>query len=200
MLIYQNVKYMLNIVIFGAPGSGKGTQSAKLIEKYGLKHVSTGDLLRAEIKANSPLGQMAESYMSKGQLVPDEVVIGMLDELIKKNSDVKGFIFDGFPRTLEQGKALDEMLEKNGQSISLVLSLEVKDEELVERLLKRGEISGRSDDNRETIESRLKVYYDQTAPLKEFYRRQGKLHEIYGEGSIDDIFAAMEKVIDSFAQ
>jgi len=135
MLIYQNIKYMLNIVIFGAPGSGKGTQSAKLIEKYGLKHVSTGDLLRAEIKANSPLGQMAESYMSKGQRVPDEVVIGMLDELIKKNSDVDGFIFDGFPRTLEQGKALDEMLEKNGQSISLVLSLEVKDEELVERLL-----------------------------------------------------------------
>ncbi|HBG58578.1 MAG TPA: adenylate kinase, partial [Porphyromonadaceae bacterium] len=129
---------MLNIVIFGAPGSGKGTQSEKLIEKYGLKHVSTGDLLRAEINGNTELGKMADSYISKGQLVPDEVVIGMLEELVKKNHHLKGFIFDGFPRTLMQGEALDKMLERHGKKVSVVLSLEVEDKELIDRLLKRG--------------------------------------------------------------
>ena len=140
-------KSMLNIVIFGAPGSGKGTQSEKLIEKYGLKHVSTGDLLRAEIKSNSGLGQLAESYITKGQLVPDEVVIGILEELVQEHNHQNGFIFDGFPRTLAQGEALDAMLAKYGEKVSVVLSLEVADEELIGRLLKRGEISGRSDDN-----------------------------------------------------
>ncbi|MCE5205535.1 MAG: adenylate kinase [Porphyromonadaceae bacterium] len=187
---------MLNVVIFGAPGSGKGTQSEKLIEKYGLKHVSTGDLLRAEIKGKSQLGQMAESYMSKGQLVPDEVVIGMLEGLVQRNGHVKGFIFDGFPRTLAQGEALDAMLTKYNEKVNVVLSLEVEDEELIVRLLKRGEISGRSDDNRETIESRLRVYYNQTAPLKDFYEEQGKLVRIPGQGSIDDIFASMATVLD----
>jgi len=187
---------MLNVVIFGAPGSGKGTQSEKLIEKYGLKHVSTGDLLRAEIKDKSQLGQMAESYMSRGQLVPDEVVIGMLEGLVQKNNHVKGFIFDGFPRTLAQGEALDALLTKYHEEVNVVLSLEVEDEELIVRLLKRGEISGRSDDNRETIESRLRVYYDQTAPLKDFYEEQGKLVRIPGQGSIDDIFASMENILD----
>jgi len=187
---------MLNIVIFGAPGSGKGTQSEKLIEKYGLKHVSTGDLLRAEINGNTGLGQMADAYISKGQLVPDEVVIGMLEELVKKNHHLKGFIFDGFPRTLTQGKALDAMLERHGKKVSVVLSLEVEDGELIDRLLKRGEISGRTDDNRETIESRLRVYYDQTAPLKDFYSAQGKLVRIPGQGSIDEIFASMETIVD----
>ena len=128
---------MLNVVIFGAPGSGKGTQSEKLIEKYGLSHVSTGDLLRAEMKVKSQLGQMAESYMSRGQLVPDDVVVGMLEGLIKKNNHVKGFIFDGFPRTLAQGKALDAMLVKYDEKVNVVLSLEVEDEELIARLLKR---------------------------------------------------------------
>jgi len=187
---------MLNVVIFGAPGSGKGTQSEKLIEKYGLKHVSTGDLLRAEIKDKSQLGQMAESYMSRGQLVPDEVVIGMLEGLVQKNNHVKGFIFDGFPRTLAQGEALDALVTKYHEEVNVVLSLEVEDEELIVRLLKRGEISGRSDDNRETIESRLRVYYDQTAPLKDFYEEQGKLVRIPGQGSIDDIFASMENILD----
>ena len=189
-------KSMLNIVIFGAPGSGKGTQSEKLIEKYGLKHVSTGDLLRAEIKNNTGLGQMAESYISKGQLVPDEVVIGILEELVQGNNHPKGFIFDGFPRTLAQGEALDAMLARHGEKVSVVLSLEVADEELIGRLLKRGEISGRSDDNRETIESRLQVYYNQTAPLKDFYKEQDKLATIHGHGSIDDIFASMETIVD----
>ena len=188
---------MLNIVIFGAPGSGKGTQSNYLKEKYGLEHISTGDLLRAEIAQKSELGKMAENYIAKGQLVPDEVVIGMLEETVKKNPNAKGFIFDGFPRTLAQGEALDKILKKFGQEISIVISLEVDDEELINRLLKRGELMGRSDDNRETIESRLKVYYNQTAPLKEFYAKQGKLVEIKGKGSIEEIFASIAQAVDN---
>jgi len=129
-------------------------------------------------------------------LVPDEVVIGMLEDTIKKNPEAKGFIFDGFPRTLAQGEALDEILKKFGQEISIVISLEVDDEELIDRLLKRGELMGRSDDNRETIESRLKVYYNQTAPLKEFYAGQGKLVEISGKGSIEEIFASIAEAVD----
>lgn len=187
---------MLNIVIFGAPGSGKGTQSAKLVEKYGLKHLSTGDILREEIKADTELGKLADSYMSKGHLVPDELVIDILDNLIGKHSDAEGFIFDGFPRTLAQGEALGQMLEKHGEDIDAVLSLEVEEEELIDRLLKRGQISGRTDDNRETIESRLKVYHSQTEPLKEFYRTKGTLKNIEGIGSIDDIFGSIEREID----
>ncbi|WP_352420927.1 adenylate kinase [Proteiniphilum sp.] len=187
---------MLNIVIFGAPGSGKGTQSAKLVEKYALKHLSTGDILRSEIKAGTELGKLADSYMSKGHLVPDELVIDILDSLIGKHRDAKGFIFDGFPRTLAQGEALGKMLEKHGEGIDAVLSLEVEEEELIDRLLKRGQISGRTDDNRETIESRLKVYHSQTEPLKEFYRTHGTLKNIEGVGSIDDIFGSIEKEID----
>lgn len=187
---------MLNIVIFGAPGSGKGTQSAKLVEKYGLKHLSTGDLLREEINANTELGKLADSYMSKGHLVPDELVIDILDSLISKHSDAKGFIFDGFPRTLAQGEALSKMLAKHGEDIDGVLSLEVEEEELIDRLLKRGQISGRKDDNRETIESRLKVYHTQTEPLKEFYRARGTLKNIEGIGSIDEIFSSIESEID----
>jgi len=182
----------------GLPDQEKGPRSEKLIEKYGLKHISTGDLLRAEINGNTELGQMADAYISKGQLVPDEVMIGMLEELIKKNHHVKGFIFDGFPRTLAQGKALDAMLERHGEKVSVVLSLEVEEGELIDRLLKRGEISGRTDDNRETIESRLRVYYDQTAPLKDFYSAQGKLVRIPGQGSVDDIFASIEAIVDKF--
>ncbi len=191
---------MLNIVIFGAPGSGKGTQSAKLVEKYGLKHLSTGDILRNEIKAETELGKLADSYMSKGHLVPDELVIDILDSLISKHSDAKGFIFDGFPRTLAQGEALGEMLAKHGEIIDAVLSLEVEEEELIDRLLKRGQISGRSDDNRETIESRLKVYHSQTEPLKEFYRTRSTLKNIEGVGSIDDIFGSIAKEIDQLGK
>jgi len=187
---------MLNIVIFGAPGSGKGTQSAKLTEKYGLKHLSTGDILRNEIEAETELGKLANSYMSRGHLVPDELVIDILDRLIGKHSDAKGFIFDGFPRTLAQGKALRKMLRKHGEDIHTVVSLEVGEEELIDRLLKRGEISGRKDDNRETIGSRLKVYRTQTEPLKEFYRTSGTLKSIEGVGSVDGIFSSIEKEID----
>jgi adenylate kinase len=188
---------MLNIVIFGAPGSGKGTQSDLLIEKYGLKHVSTGDILRFEIKAGSALGKTAEQYISKGQLVPDEIMIEMLEDLIRKNLDKKGFIFDGFPRTLPQGEALDNKLKKNGLDITSVLSLEVKDEELIDRLLKRGQLSGRSDDNGHTIKSRLHVYHQQTEPLKEYYARQNKLVCIPGEGAIEEVFNSIVKAVDN---
>lgn len=187
---------MLNIVIFGAPGSGKGTQSKLLIEKYGLKHVSTGDMLRAEIKENTELGKIADKYISRGHLVPDEIMIDVLEDLIKKHLGEKGFIFDGFPRTLLQGEALDRKLKKNGEGISVVFSLDVNDEELIDRLLKRGEVSGRSDDNHDTIQARLKVYYNQTEPLKEFYDKQNKLVRIQGVGSVDDIFQSIVKEID----
>lgn len=187
---------MLNIVIFGAPGSGKGTQSIKLSEKYGLEHVSTGDMLRAEIKGKTEFGLKADSYISKGHLIPDEVMIGKLDELVKEKNGVKGFIFDGFPRTIAQGEALDKMLEKYDEKVSVVLSLEVEEDELINRILKRGEISGRSDDNREIVESRLNVYRKQTEPLKDFYSDQFKLVRIHGQGSIDDIFDSITTVID----
>ena len=187
---------MLNIVIFGAPGSGKGTQSEKIAERFGLQHVSTGEILRDEIASSTELGKLADSYMSKGELVPDCVVIEMLEELIARKSDAKGFIFDGFPRTVPQGEVLNQLLQNHGEKVNVVVSLEVADEELIDRLLKRGAISGRTDDNRKTIQSRLRVYYRQTAPLKEFYRKQDVLKEIKGVGSIESIFESIVKEID----
>ena len=187
---------MLNIVIFGAPGSGKGTQSELLIKKYNLKHISTGEILREEIKNATELGKLAESYMQKGHLVPDSVVIDMLEEVVEKYAESKKFIFDGFPRTLAQGEALSAMLEKHGHKIDIVINLEVEDDELIDRLLKRGQALGRADDNRATIESRLEVYNRQTLPLKEFYREQGVLREIDGMGSIEEIFGRIEVEID----
>ncbi|HLW09082.1 MAG TPA: adenylate kinase [Fermentimonas sp.] len=187
---------MLNIIIFGAPGSGKGTQSEKLTEKYGLEHVSTGDMLRAEIQAGTEFGRKADSYISKGNLIPDEVMISKLSELMGKKNGAKGFIFDGFPRTIAQGKALDSMMDDHNEKVTIVISLEVEEDELIERILKRGEISGRSDDNRETIESRLSVYREQTEPLKSFYVEQGKLVRVPGQGSIDDIFESITTIID----
>ncbi|HCC86308.1 MAG TPA: adenylate kinase [Porphyromonadaceae bacterium] len=191
---------MLNLVIFGAPGSGKGTQSEMIAERYGLQHVSTGEILRAEIASSTELGKLADSYMSKGELVPDCVVIEMLEELIAKKSDAKGFIFDGFPRTVPQGEALNQLLQRHGERVNAVISLEVSDEELIDRLLKRGAILGRADDNRKTIESRLNVYYRQTAPLKDFYRSQGLLKEVVGVGSVDEIFESIVEEIDSLTQ
>lgn len=191
---------MLNLVIFGAPGSGKGTQSEMIAERYGLQHVSTGEILRAEIASSTELGKLAESYMSKGELLPDCVVIEMLEELIAGKSDAKGFIFDGFPRTVPQGEALNQLLQRHGERVNAVISLEVSDEELIDRLLKRGAILGRADDNRRTIESRLNVYYRQTAPLKDFYRRQGLLKEVVGVGSIDEIFESIVEEIDSLTE
>lgn len=193
LLLLRN---MLNVVIFGAPGSGKGTQSEKIAERYGLQHVSTGEILREEIASSTELGKLADSYMSKGELVPDCVVIEMLEELIARNKGAKGFIFDGFPRTVPQGEALHELLLRHDETVNIVVSLEVADEELIDRLLKRGAISGRSDDNRKTIESRLRVYYRQTAPLKEFYRNQDLLKEITGVGSVESIFESIVKEIE----
>jgi adenylate kinase len=191
---------MLNIVIFGAPGSGKGTQSEKLVDKYGLQHVSTGEILRHEIETNTELGKLADSYMSKGELVPDCIVIDMLDCLIAKRQHVKGYIFDGFPRTVPQGVALSHMLSKYGEDVNAVISLEVEDEELIDRLLRRGMISGRADDNRETIEARLKVYYRQTSLLKDFYRERGLLKEIEGVGTVEEIFRSIEQVVDPIVE
>lgn len=187
---------MLNIVIFGAPGSGKGTQSENLIKKYNLAHISTGDVLRAEMKNGTELGKLAEGYISKGQLVPDEVVIGMLANVLDSKKDAAGVIFDGFPRTIPQGEALAEMLKQRGQDVSIVVSLEVDEPELIDRLLKRGEQLGRSDDNMETIKSRLDVYKNQTSPLKEHYSKTGKLASIKGVGSVDEIFNSIVEAVD----
>ncbi len=183
---------MLNLVIFGAPGSGKGTQSELIIKKYGLHHISTGEILREEIEKKTELGLLADGYISKGQLVPDDIIIRMLASILDENKHVKGYIFDGFPRTLPQGEALDKMLRERGTSIVVVLNLSVDENELIQRLLKRGEMSGRSDDNLETIQKRLDVYRQQTEPLKAYYKKQGKLFTIKGD-TIEDIF---EKISD----
>lgn len=184
-----------NIVIFGAPGSGKGTQSEKLIEKYGLTHISTGDVLRKEIKNGSKLGKIAEEYISKGQLLPDELIVNILADTLDKCEIVKGVIFDGFPRTIPQAEALKKVLSERNMDISVVLGLEVEEKELIDRLLKRGAISGRSDDNIETINKRLEVYHSQTDPLREYYIKEGKYKPITGDGTIDDIFEKIKKVI-----
>lgn len=187
---------MINIVIFGAPGSGKGTQSDLIKTQYALKHISTGEILRAEIKQQTELGVIAHEYIHKGQLVPDELVIRMLDDVITHSSHTNGFIFDGFPRTLNQGKELDVILAKHSMQVDSVISLEVKDEELIDRLIKRGKESGRSDDTIETIRERLNVYYRQTEPLKAFYDKQNKLNKIHGEGDIKTIFSSIADVIN----
>ena len=185
----------LNIVIFGAPGSGKGTQSEKLIEKYGLTHISTGDVLRKEIKNGSKLGKIAEEYISKGQLLPDELIVNILADTLDKCEIVKGVIFDGFPRTIPQAEALKKVLSERNMDISVVLGLEVEEKELIDRLLKRGAISGRSDDNIETINKRLEVYHSQNDPLREYYIKEGKYKPITVDGTIDEIFEKIKKAI-----
>ena len=188
---------MFNLILFGPPGSGKGTQSEKLIAKYGLNHLSTGDLLRSEIAAKTPLGLEAKNIMDKGQLVPDEVVIGMISSALDANPTAKGFLFDGFPRTGAQAQALDNLLELKEASINVMLALDVSEEELVKRLLKRGETSGRSDDtNEHVIRARITEYHNKTAIVAEDYRQFNKVVLIKGEGSVDDIFAALSKEID----
>ena len=179
---------MFNLILFGPPGSGKGTQSKKIAQKYNLKHVSTGDILRNEVKKQTELGEKAKAIMTTGKLVPDDLLIEILHSVIESNKDVKGFIFDGFPRTTVQAEALDELMVNVTSDICQVVSLEVADEEVVNRLLKRAEIEGRKDDNAETINIRLRVYKNQTAPLLEYYEKQGKLFRVEGEGSIDEIF------------
>lgn len=191
---------MLNIVLFGPPGAGKGTQSEKLINKYNLTHISTGDLFRKHLGEGTELGKLAQKYMDDGFLVPDEVVIGMVDEKIKSSTDVSGFIFDGFPRTVNQAEALDKLMESKGSPISGMISLEVPFEELKKRLLERGKVSGRADDqSEEKIDNRIKVYQDETMPVAEYYQKQNKLQTINGVGSIDDIFQKICAVIDGLA-
>ncbi len=179
---------MFNLILFGPPGSGKGTQSVKIAEKFKLKHVSTGDILRSEIKNKTELGILAKSFIDKGELVPDNLLIDILHDLFDKNKDVNGFILDGFPRTIVQAEALDKLMIEINDHISKVISLDIPDEEVVSRLLKRAEIEGREDDNEATISNRLKVYKNQTSPLLEYYEKQEKLLEVQGVGSIDDIF------------
>lgn len=179
---------MFNLILFGPPGSGKGTQSIKLAEKYNLKHISTGDILRNEVKQQTELGKKAQAIMNTGKLVPDELLIEILHSVIDNNKDVKGFIFDGFPRTIVQAEALDALMVKVNSGISKVISLEVADDEVLKRLLKRAEIEGRKDDNTETIGTRLNVYKSQTAPLLDYYEKQNKLNKVVGEGSVEDIF------------
>jgi len=179
---------MLNLVLFGPPGAGKGTQAEFIINTFGLEHLSTGDLLRSEIAAGTKLGLEAKTYMDKGELVPDTVVIGMIKTKLKASIDTKGFIFDGFPRTVQQAKALDELLHENGTAIAGMLSLEVEKQELIGRLLSRGKISGRPDDQDQSIiENRINVYNQKTLPLIEYYQSQGKHLGINGMGTIEDI-------------
>lgn len=188
---------MFNLILFGPPGSGKGTQSEKLIAKYGLKHLSTGDLLRFEISRQTPLGQEAQNFMDKGQLVPDEVVIGMISTALETNPQAKGFLFDGFPRTAAQAEALDKLLALKKTSIAVMLALEVSEEELVKRLLKRGETSGRSDDtNENVIRARITEYHNKTAVVADYYQKFKKVVMVEGEGTVDEIFAGLCKEID----
>ena len=189
---------MLNIVLFGPPGAGKGTQANLLIEKYNLVHLSTGDILRGEIAAGTKLGLEAKSLMDRGDLVPDEVVISMISSKLDNNPNANGFIFDGFPRTAAQATTLDNLLKEKGTSISAMLSLKVEDEELIRRLLSRGQDSGRADDQNESIiANRINEYNNKTAPLKDFYASQNKLSEIEGLGSVEDIAQKLNAVIDS---
>lgn len=188
---------MKNIVIFGAPGSGKGTQSALLVEKYGFKHISTGDVLRAEIKNGTELGRTAQAFIDKGQLIPDTLMIDILAATYDAMQPCDGVIFDGFPRTIPQAEALKVMLAERGTEVAGMLELDVPDEMLTERLINRGKTSGRADDNEETIKKRLAVYNEQTAPLIEWYAKEGKRHAVKGYGSLEEINAALCAVIDT---
>jgi adenylate kinase len=189
---------MLNLVLFGPPGAGKGTQSHKLIEKYGLIHLSTGDLLRSEISQGTKLGLEAKKLMDDGKLVPDAVVVAMISSRLDANKNAKGFIFDGFPRTVAQAEALDIMLDGKNAPITGMIALEVDDKELLQRLLLRGKESGRPDDaNPEVISKRINEYNDKTAPVADFYKRQGKFTSINGIGSVDGIFAQICAIIDA---
>ena len=195
---------MKNIIIFGAPGSGKGTQSDKIIAEFGVAHISTGDVLRSEISAQTDLGRTASTYIQDGKLVPDNLIIDMLakklDKLVKEittseGNMLPGVIFDGFPRTIPQAEALDKMLEERGEKVNVVIGLEVDDKELIKRIVERGKTSGRADDNEETAKKRLDTYYAQTLPLKKFYEEQSKYVKINGVGTIDGIYADIRAAI-----
>ena len=190
---------MLNIVIFGAPGSGKGTQSDKIIDRYKLFHISTGDVLRDNMRRGTELGKTAKGYIEQGQLVPDELIIDILAQVLDENKEQasQGVIFDGFPRTIPQAEALERLLAERGTRIDAVVGLEVPEDELIKRILLRGQMSGRTDDNEDTARKRLEVYHNQTSPLKAYYEEQGKYKAINGLGSIDDIFASISDTLDS---
>jgi adenylate kinase len=190
---------MINIILFGPPGSGKGTQAAFLIEKYHLIHISTGDLFRYEMGNDTPLGREAKSYIAKGELVPDSVTIGMLRNKVEAHPDAKGFIFDGFPRTIPQAVALDQLLAEKNAAVSGLIALEVDDAEIVQRILLRGQQSGRPDDSNESIiRFRLEVYKNETAPVFDYYAQKNKSHNVNGVGSIDEITARLSDVILKF--
>lgn len=191
----------MNLVLFGAPGSGKGTQSAKIIDKYGLYHISTGDVLRDHIARHTDLGRLADKYISKGQLIPDAVMIEILDNVLEEKAGGKnGVVFDGFPRTIAQAEALEKLLKKRGAKIDGVIGLEVEEEELIKRMLQRGRKTGRTDDNLETITRRLEVYRESTKPLKDYYAELGLYLSVDGQGNVDDIFGNITKGIDSMVK
>lgn len=189
---------MLNIILFGPPGSGKGTQAARLVEKYNLLHISTGDLFRYNLKNNTPLGQEAKTYIDKGELVPDDVTIRMLKQKVEENPDVKGYIFDGYPRTIAQSEALDKLLEEMKEKVSKLIMLDVPDQELVGRLLERGKTSGRADDlDENVIQNRLDVYKENTFPVFNYYFKTGQSVKVWGVGSMDMVFDRLSLEIDA---
>lgn len=187
---------MFNLILFGPPGSGKGTQSEKLIAKYNLRHISTGDLLRSEIAGKTPLGLAAKSFMDQGNLVPDEVVIRMINDTLDQNAEAAGFLFDGFPRTAVQAEELDRLLESKNTCIDVMLALEVSEDELIKRLVKRGETSGRSDDNEQVIRARIAEYHKKTAAVADYYQKADKVVLVKGEGGIEEIFSRLSHEID----
>ena len=187
---------MFNLILFGHPGAGKGTQAVKIAEKYGWMHVSTGDILRSEVSRGTPLGLRVKAVMEAGQLVSDELLIEIMESVFRKNKNAKGFVLDGFPRTLKQAKELDEMLKKFGEQISSVLSLKVDEEELIKRLLKRAQDQGRKDDTEEVIKNRLIQYHQHTKPLIDYYEKKKLFHEVVGVGGIEDIFNKLCSVIN----
>ncbi len=190
---------MVNIVLFGPPGAGKGTQSEGIIKKYQLSHISTGDLFRKHLKEGTALGKLAQTFMDHGNLVPDQVVIDMVDDKIKTDPKVNGYIFDGFPRTVAQAEALDKLMNGKSTPISCMIALEVEKKELVKRLLNRGLTSGRADDQDESkIQNRITVYENETLPVANYFRKQGKYNPVHGVGSIEEIFSNICKVIDKF--
>ena len=185
----------MRLILFGPPGAGKGTQANKIAEKYHTAHISTGDMLRAAVRNGSELGVLAKSYMDKGELVPDSVVIGIIRDRIKESDAKEGFMLDGFPRTVGQAEALTEMLESEGESIDAVVSIEVVDSEIIDRILERQKIEGREDDTEEVVKNRLQVYRSQTEPLKSYYDSEGVLREVDGMGSIEDVFGRIDQVL-----
>ncbi len=191
---------MINVVIFGPPGAGKGTQSKKIIEKYGLKHISTGELLRAEIASGSELGERIKAIIDKGKLISDELITDILTKELENLGNVPGVIFDGYPRTVNQAEILDRILAEWGTEVSVMFDLEVEEEELVKRLLKRAEIMGRSDDTIDVIKKRLQVYHKKTEPVIDYYKETGKYKEIDGSGTIDEIFSRIDKVLQDLSQ